>query len=307
MHMTLWSRAIRVLGLGALLVSMVLGAQPTMAQQPPQLPQSVAELTRVREDVYAFRYLNHVALFVPTDEGVVLVDPIGGGGNPKAPIALKAAIASITDQPVKYLVYSHSAADHNTGGAIFADTATIVGHANSKARIEQRNDPTSPPPSVTFEQSMPIDLGGKHFELTWDNLGPEDDYLVFNYPAQKVVMAVDMARVRTLPFGNLGNASPEKVMELLDRLDQLEFETYLSGHGPVANIMGTRQDLRDYRQYFLDLQAAVKDAQQAGHADNSEQMVAAVRDALMPKYGTWASFPNGIAGNVEGVLRWSKM
>src|SRR4051812_38414305 len=168
--MGLMTRAFRTVGVAVLLVVLALGAQPAVAQQPPQLPQSVSELIRVRDDVYAFRYLNHVALFVPTDEGVVLVDPIGGGGNPKAPIALKAAIASITDQPVKYLVYSHSNADHNTGGAIFADTATIVGQANSKARIEQRNDPTSPPPTVTFDQSMPIDLGGKHFELSWTNL-----------------------------------------------------------------------------------------------------------------------------------------
>lgn len=297
----------RVMGIVALVAVLLIGAQPALAQQPPQLPQSTAELTRIREDVYAFRYLNHVALFVTTTEGVVLVDPIGGGGNPKAPMALKAAIASVSDQPVKYLIYSHAAMDHNTGGAVFADTATIVGQANSKAKIEARNDPTSPAPTVTFEKTMPIDLGGKHFDLTWTELSAEDDYLAFHYPAGKILMMVDQARVKTLPFGNLGNASPEKVMGLLDRLDMLEWDTYLSGHGPRDNIMGAKQDMKDYRQYFLDLQAAVKEAQAAGHADNSEAMIAAVRTALQPKYGAWASFPNGIAGNVEGVIRWSKM
>jgi len=285
----------------------LLGVQPAAAQQPPQLPQSVSELIRVREDVYAFRYLNHVSLFVPTDEGVVVVDPIGGGGNPKAPTALKGAIASITDQPVKYLVYSHSAPDHTTGGIVFADTATIVSQVNAKAKIEARNDPTSPPPTVTFEQMMPIDIGGKHFELIADNLSAEDDYIVFSYPAQRIVMAVDMARVRTLPFGNLGNASPEKVTGFLDRLAALEWDTYLSGHGPAANVMGTKQDLLDYKQYYADLAAAVKASQDAGQADNSEEMVTAVRAALMPKYGTWATFPTGVAANVEGVIRWSKM
>jgi glyoxylase-like metal-dependent hydrolase (beta-lactamase superfamily II) len=301
------TRAVRAGIALALVVLVVVGVQPVAAQQPAPLPQSVAELTKLRDDVYAFRYLNHVSLFVPTDEGVVVVDPIGGGGNPKAPSALKAAIASITDQPVKYLVYSHAAADHGTGGIVFADTATIVSQANAKAKIEARNDPNSPPPTVTFEQMMPIDLGGKHFELSWTQLSAEDDYLVFSYPAQKVVMAVDMARVRTLPFGNMGNASPEKVMELLDRLDQTEWDTYLSGHGPAANTMGTKQDLRDYKQYYVDIKAAVKASQDAGQADNSEEMVAAVRAALMPKYGTWTSFPNGVAANVEGVIRWSKM
>ena len=41
---------------------------------------------------------------------------------------IKAAIATVTDQPVKCVVYSHSSADHSTGGAIFADTAQFVGH-----------------------------------------------------------------------------------------------------------------------------------------------------------------------------------
>src|SRR5215210_3702527 len=106
----------RAPGVGAALVLgllVALGAAPASAQQPAPLPQSVSELIQVREDVYAFRYLNHVSLFVPTDEGVVVVDPIGGGGNPKAPSALKAAIGSVTDQPVTWLVYSHSAPDHS--------------------------------------------------------------------------------------------------------------------------------------------------------------------------------------------------
>jgi len=294
-----------VVGL-VLVVLATLAVTPVAAQQPAPLPQSVAELVRIREDVYAFRYLNHVSLFVPTDEGVVVVDPIGGGGNPKAPLALKAAIASVTDQPVRRLVYSHAAADHSTGGAIFADTATIVAHATAGPKIAARNDPSTPPPTETFAQSLAIDLGGKHFDLEWTGLSPEDDYLVFSYPAQKVLMTVDLVRVRTLAFGELGNASPERMAEFIERIDRTyDFDIYLSGHGPQANIMGSRQDLRDHGQYYLDLAAAVRDAQAAGHADNSEEMVAAVRVALAPQYATWVNFQNGLAGNIKGVVRWS--
>jgi glyoxylase-like metal-dependent hydrolase (beta-lactamase superfamily II) len=301
----------RAPGIGVALVLgllVALGAAPAIAQQPAPLPQSVSELIRVREDVYAFRYLDHVSLFVPTDEGVVVVDPIGGGGNPQAPVALKGAISSITAQPVRWLVYSHAAQDHSTGGAVFADTATFVSHANAKAALEARNDPTTPAPTMTFEQMMPLDLGGKHFELHWAGLTPQDDYLVFAYPAQKVVMTVDLARVRSLPFGNLPSASPERFVEFLERVDQsFDFDVYLSGHGPQANVLGSRQDLQDHRQYFLDLMAAVREARSAGHADNSDEMVAAVRTALTPQYGSWARFPNGLAGNISGVLRWWSM
>ncbi|MCC7372913.1 MAG: MBL fold metallo-hydrolase [Chloroflexi bacterium] len=293
----------------ALLTLVLAGVSPALAQQQqPQLPQSVAELVRVREDVYAFRYLNHVSLFVPTDEGVVVVDPIGGGGNPQAPVALKAAIASITPQPVKFLVYSHAAPDHGTGGAVFSDTATFVSHANAKAAFESRNDPTSPAPTVTFDKTMPLDLGGKHFELHWAGITEQTDYLIFAYPAQKVIMTVDLGRIRTLPFSDLPQASPEAFVAFLERVDQsFDFEVVLSGHGPQANIWGTRQDLQDHRQYYLDLMAAIRDARAAGHADNSEAMIAAVRTALTPRYGSWANFQNGLAANISGVVRWWSM
>jgi glyoxylase-like metal-dependent hydrolase (beta-lactamase superfamily II) len=299
----------RVLSNGAILalvLMLAVSATTVFAQQPLALPQSVSELTRIREDVYAFRYLGHGSLFVPTDEGVVVVDPIGGGGNPQAPVALKGAIASITSQPVKYLIYSHAAADHSTGGAVFAETATFVSQVNAKAPFEAKNDPTSPVPTVTFEQMMPIDLGGKHFELHWTNLTPQNDYLIFAYPAQKVIMAVDLGRVRTVPFRDLQAASPARMAEWLAWVDQtFDFETYLSGHGPRENIWGSRQDLRDHRQYYLDLDAAVKDARGAGHADNSEAMIGAVRAALEPKYGTWTNFQTTLPENISGAVRWA--
>ncbi len=300
----------RVLGIGAALALsflLVVGATPTVAQQPlPMLPQSVSELTRLKEDVYAFRYLGHVSLFVPTDEGVVVVDPIGGGGNPQAPLALKGAIASITSQPVKWLVYSHAAADHSTGGAVFADTATFVSHANAKAAFEAKNDPTSPVPTVTVEQMMPIDLGGKHFELHWSGLTPQNDYLLFWYPAQKLLMAVDNARIRTVPFRDLQAAPPQRMVEWLAWLGPtFEYEMILSGHGPADRIWGTRKDVADHRQYYEDLIKAVEDARAAGHADNSEAMVAAVRAALAPQYSGWTNFQSHLPENISGVVRWS--
>ena len=219
----------RVRGVGvviALLIAIAFGTNPSLAQPTPPLPQSVAELIRVREDVYAFRYLNHVSLFVPTDEGVVVVDPIGGGGNPQAPIALKGAIASISDQPVLDDLQPFKRGPLHRRGRL-CGTATFVSQVNAKPTIEARNDPTTPVPTVTFEQTMPIDLGGKHFELTWDALTPQDDYLIFAYPAQKVIMTVDQGRVRTLAFGQIQGASPERVVEFLDWVDRtFDFDTF---------------------------------------------------------------------------------
>ena len=58
-----------------------------MAGLPPGA-ESLAELVRFAPDAYGFRYQNYVALFVVTDEGVILVDPIGQG-NPRTPSMIK--------------------------------------------------------------------------------------------------------------------------------------------------------------------------------------------------------------------------
>src|SRR5262245_66270580 len=94
--------------------------------------ESLAELVRFAPDVYGVRWVNHVALFIVTDAGVILVDA-NGQLNPRTPLLIKEAIRSVTPQPVKYFVYSHSAFDHSTGGAVFADTAALRGQKNTVA------------------------------------------------------------------------------------------------------------------------------------------------------------------------------
>jgi glyoxylase-like metal-dependent hydrolase (beta-lactamase superfamily II) len=293
--------ALAAAALGALLS---LPPAPVAAQQTPPLPQIQSELVRVKPDVYAFRYQNHVSMFIPTDEGVIVVDPIGQT-NPRAPSVLEEAIRSVTDQPVKWLLYSHWGADHGTGGIVFRDTATFMSHVNAAPKIAAANDPTSPVPDVTFDGGIPFELGGKSLELQSTALSPQDDYFVVWYPAQKVLMVVDQVRIKALPFGDLQAAHPERMAEHLQYLlDRYDFDTLLWGHGSMPAMVGTRQDVADHRQFYLDLTAAVRAARAAGHPDNSEAMITAVRNALAPSYSSWANFPGGLTQNVSGVVRW---
>src|SRR6202795_196268 len=113
--------------------------------------ESLAELVRFAPDVYGFRWVNHVAMFIVTNAGVVLVDA-NGQVTPRTPSLIKEAIRSVTAQPVRYVVYSHSAFDHSTGGAVFADTARFVGHANTVERIKAAKDPATPVPDIVFDR-----------------------------------------------------------------------------------------------------------------------------------------------------------
>ncbi len=83
--------------------------------------------------------------------------------GPRAPL-LKAAIASVTDQPVRYVVYGHDHADHISGGAVFADTAQFVSQQNAVPKIVARGDESTPIPTVIFDESLTLELGGKQVD-----------------------------------------------------------------------------------------------------------------------------------------------
>ena len=263
---------------------------------------SIAELVRFAEDSYGFRYENHVSLFVVTSEGVILVDPCGQT-NPRTPSLIKEAIRSITDKDVKYVVYSHWGADHGIGGVVFADTSRFVGHKNVVPKIEAANDPTSPVPTVTFDDRMTLELGGTHLDLYWAALSAKDDYIVIHHPASRLIMTVDYVQPRNAPFRTL-LGHPDRTAERLQWIaENLEFDTVVSGHAsPVMT--GTRADVVEARQYFLDLSNALAAAQSAGNADGSPELVSAVKSALAPKYASWRRFDDFLPMNIEGMVRW---
>src|SRR3954462_10558106 len=117
----------------------------------------LSELLRFAPDVFGLRWDNHVAMFTVTPEGVLVVDPCGEG-NANTPSLLKAAIRSITDLPVRYVVHSHSAWDHSMGGIVFADTARFVPQTRAKERIEAVREPSTPVPDIAFEDTLRLEL-----------------------------------------------------------------------------------------------------------------------------------------------------
>src|SRR3954451_750329 len=156
------------------------------AQQAPPAPQTMsAALTRVADDVYVFRDNTYEAMFIVTDEGVIATDPIGLL-NAEAPALYKAAIASVTAQPVRYVIYGHDHADHITGGEVFADTAQFVSQQLAAPRIAARADPRSPVPTITFDDHLTLTLGGKTVDLYYPGRAHSDNDLILVYPARRV-------------------------------------------------------------------------------------------------------------------------
>ena len=264
--------------------------------------ESLAELVRFAPNVYGFRWVNHVALFIVTDAGVILVDA-NGQVHPRTPSLIKEAIRSVTAQPVRYFVYSHSTSDHSTGGAVFADTARFVGHKNTVAPLKAAGDPTTPVPDIVFDEKMTLELGGRRVDLSPADLSEDDDYVIVHYPAGRVAMFVDLVQPRNVPFRTL-IGHPERIVERLEWMErELDFDVVVSGHA-TPDMSGTKRDVVEQRVYYRDLSDAIATARAAGLADASPAMTTLVRSILHPKYGAWRRFEEFLALNVEGMIAW---
>jgi glyoxylase-like metal-dependent hydrolase (beta-lactamase superfamily II) len=263
-----------------------------------------ADLQQLADDTYAFVNSGYISLFIVTDEGVIATDP-GSQQGPERAEAYRAAIASVTDQPVRYLVYSHDHADHATGGEVFADTATFISHRNAVDKLAALDDVRTPVPEIAFTDELSIKLGGKTIELYYTGRNHSDNSLVLLYPERRLLFAVDFIPVNTLPYQNLPDAYPDEWIESLRWVEEnLDFDVLVPGHPPLP---GTKANVTQVREYLQDLMAAVRGAQDQGLADNSPEMIEAVRTELEPAYGSWGMFAEWLPLNIEGLLRiWTE-
>src|SRR5688572_9040522 len=105
--------------------------QPAPAAQAAQITATKVDGT---DNVYTFRNGNSQAMFIVTNEGVIATDPVGYG-RPQGGAAYLAEIRKVTNQPIRYLVYSHHHFDHIAGGRAFKEAgAMVVAPRRAKAR-----------------------------------------------------------------------------------------------------------------------------------------------------------------------------
>lgn len=194
-------------------------------------------------------------MFLTTGEGVIAVDaPPSIGQN-----YLK-AIAEVTDEPVKYVIYSHSHRDHIGAASMFPKNATIIAQKETASFLTQRNDPTRPVPTITFDDKYTLEVGNQKLELAYNGPMHEPGNIFIYAPKQKVLMAVDLVFPGWTPFKDLAMAhdvpaflaAPDKILEY-------DFDTYIGGH---LTRLGTSEDVMIQKEYFQDIQNSAAKANQ---------------------------------------------
>ena len=256
-------------------------ALPALAQDAERA------ITNVAGDVWRFQNKFHFSVFVVTGDGVVVTDPI----NADVAAWLEAEIETRFAKPVTHLVYSHSHGDHASGGAVFADTATVIAQENAPATID------GVAPDIRFSERMSFASGDHSFELTALGPGHGADMLAMVIRPENVAYIVDVVSPGRLPYKDFPGADIAGLIEQTRAVEALDFAIMSPGHSRL----GDKSDAVAAREYVEWLRAAVAAELNAGKS--VDEVVAGLDTSAyqdMMAYGMWRDL------NVQGMARWLK-
>ncbi len=162
--------------------------------QPPAPPPDVEE---VGDGVYLYRSGDQRSLFMVTDDGVIVTDPI----NADVAKTYREAIAMMTDQPVKYVVYSHYHWDRVAGAGIFKDEgAEIIAQKKCVQRFKANPNDAVLMPDISFSDHYEISLGGKSLDLYYFGPSHGDCLTVFLARPANLVQIVELVNPPAATF-----------------------------------------------------------------------------------------------------------
>ena len=299
------------IALAICVAALVGSASPIRGSAAPEA--GLFEIKKIGDGVYAAispgeSKAGANAGFVIGDDGVAVIDTFEDASAAKV---LLEEIRKITKLPIRFVVNTHYHLDHVAGNGVFADAgAVVVAHRNVRGWIHTENlkffgakiTPEQKAmveslvaPSVVYADSLELYLGSRRLALRYFP-GHTGGDTVVEVPDAHAVFCGDLFWRRTLP--NLIDASTDKWVETLDKLASIAPDgIFVPGHGDV----GHAADVKDFREYLVELRSAVAAAQAAGKSGTD--VVDAVLPQLQAKYGGWDFFKYFAKGNIADTAK----
>jgi cyclase len=254
--------------LAPLLAAAFLAASGLLAQDPDSVE---IRTERLADHVYVlFGEGGNIGLSVGPD-GAFLVDDQFAPLTPK----ILAAIGSVTDRPVRFVLNTHWHADHTGGNEHMGKAgALIVAHDNVRRRMStkqfiefiKREEPAAAAgalPVVTFSEGVTFHFNGDEVAVVHVPAAHTDGDAIVHFRAANVVHMGDVYVRYGYPFvdqstgGTLSGmiAAVERVLPLIDDRTRV-----IPGHGDV----GDRTSLRRYRDMLVAVRERVRRQVAAG-------------------------------------------
>ncbi|MCP3962495.1 MAG: MBL fold metallo-hydrolase [bacterium] len=204
-------------------------------------------------------------------DGVFMID------DQFAPLTekIKAAIAEVSDQPIRFLINTHWHFDHTGGNENLGKAGVvIVAHHNVRERMSAGGlieffDNQIPPapgvalPVITFEDSVTFHLNGDEIHVFHVPPAHTDGDSVIHFKKANVVHTGDLYFNGLYPFIDTSSgASVDGVIAAAERIHAMidEKTRIIPGHGAPSN----RAELAEYIEMLKGVRASVGKLVEAG-------------------------------------------
>lgn len=225
----------------------------------------------IKQDVYVVTDGGYQSMFVTTGQGVIVFD-----APPSFAAHLKQAIAEVTKEPIRKLIYSHAHVDHIAGSEVFKDIPNleIISEKGVADFLKEMKDPRRLIPTKTFVGETEIKFGTADIELTKKQYHSDEGDLFIYLPKKKVMMAIDTLAPGYTPFLNFDlTTDMHEYLKVFDELLAYDFDVLITGH---LTSLGTRQDVLDTKAYTMDVYETVKRIHNS--ADQSKMAAGIVKE-----------------------------
>jgi cyclase len=246
--MRVQSRLRGLCGLGVLLSASVAAQAPIRTAditvrglKPTDFPR----ITKLADGVYAYEQIDPTKrivtannLIVVTSDGVLVAEGQGTADNVKRLIA---DIATLTPQPIKYVVVGSEHGDHTGGDAAFPETVTFLVHPNSKAAIERRISRAA----ETVAEKRVVNLGGVEIDVLFLGRSHTGGDLEVYLPRPRILFMSEVFSNRIFP--SMANGFPTEWVETLKKAEQMDAAVYVPAHGFIDSPAILAEEERNYR------------------------------------------------------------
>ncbi len=245
-----------------------LGAIQAHAQQ--DFSKVEVKATKVAGNVHMLQGSGgNIGVSVGSD-GILIVD------DQFAPLAdkIKAALKTLGEGKLKFVLNTHWHPDHTGGNAVFGPDAPIIAHDNVRKRLatEQKSEffkrttPASPKealPVITFDQSLSVHFNGEEIRVIHFPQGHTDGDSVIFFTTSNVVHLGDDFFAARFPFVDLDSGGTvqglaKNIGEIIAKLPA--DVKIIPGHGPISSL----DDLKLYHRMLVETTEVVRKKMASG-------------------------------------------
>jgi cyclase len=242
----------------------------TQAQQPAPAGPNVAQIEKVKDNLFMITGGGGNTAAYITANGVVLVDTkLANWGQ-----AILDKVKTVSNKPITHIINTHTHGDHVGSNEFFASSVEVIAQANTSANMAKMKNFATPAtkhgmPDKTFTDRMTVLSGKDAIDLYYFGQGHTDGDAFVVFRELRTMHGGDIFASKGTPLLDMNNGgSGVKIGETLGKAAAgiKGVDTVIPGHAPVMTWADFVEVGEFNRAFLAAVQASIKGGKTADQA-----------------------------------------